>query len=247
MALSDSFVKKEFTPIEQQENLDRERAQAYLEEAGLEGRETDKLRKTMLSSEEAVAAKDEELTNVRQRRGLKKDWGEFLDIKRRMGLVLHHSEFLYRLRKIIPQLTVARGLQRNRLGLYTFRNTPTDEIKDYLGRKKFIDCPIYLGWIDLGYLPEYEIDIVNDVGVAVGQRRSYRTVLLNMIARRHRCERCGQGEKARPMPCPWTSPGCGWPASIITERQAESVFGQPTNGATASWYRMRLYDFRNGR
>jgi len=221
VALTDSYVKQEFTTAD----LEQERLNAYLEEAGLEGREVDKLRNTLLSPEEAVAAKHEQLTNVRQRRGRKTDWEEFVDVKRRMGRVLYYSEFTRCLRRIVPSLIVVHGAQRARLGLYTVWNMPADEIPDYRGKRRFVECPIYLGWVDEGYLPEYEIDRVNEIGVAVGQRRGWRTILLRMIARKD----------AR-----------GRPASIISERQAEEAFGWPTNGPTASNYRRQLWNFRNG-
>jgi hypothetical protein len=35
------------------------------------------------------------------------------------------------------------------------------------------------------------------------------------------------------------------PKSLITEQQAQELFGDPTNGPTASNYRMHLYRFRN--
>jgi len=243
MALVDSFVKQEFDPSFE---LEEERKAALLEAMGLEDRDVKKLQDTMLSHEEAVAAKKEELLNIRHHRGLKTDWDEFVDRKRRMGYVLHHSEFIRRLRSVIPNLMAYPGLQPKKIGLYTVRNTPREEILDYRGNWKYVACPLYLGWIDEGIMPEYEVDLVNEVGVAVGQWRGYRTILLRLICRRWRCLDCQHGEKPKRLPCGSNVSYCGFPTSVITERDAERAFGPPTNGATASWYRRTLHEFRNG-
>ena len=97
----------------------------------------------------------------------------------------------------------------------------------------------------MGESPEYEIDLVNDVNIAIAQRRGWRTILLRMIARRYKCDQCKQGERPNPrIGC--GKNGCGNATSLVSEDAVESVFGFPTNGATASNYRKQLWEFRNG-
>ena len=222
MALVDSYVKKQFT---RGDELEEERKAALLDEMGITTRDVNKLRAMMLSAEEAVCAKSEELEHIRQHKSRKENWDEFVDVKRRMGMVLHHSEVVRKLRAIIPGLVVAPGGQRGCISLYVTRNLPTSEITGYAGTRQRLDVPIYVSWLPEGWVPEYEIDYVNDVNVAVGQKRSWRTVLLRMISRKD---------------------AIGRPTSLITELQAEKEFGYPSNGATASWYRGALFEFRNG-
>ena len=243
MALADSYVKKDFSAADE---LEEQRKADLLEAMGLEDGDVKKLKETLLSPSEAVAAKDEELRNIRQHKGQKDDWEEFIDRKRRMGRILHHSEFIRLLRRSIPNLIAAPGRQRNRIGLYVTRNMPREEVPDYRGNWSWVEVPIYVGWIEEGLMPEYEVDLVNDIGVAIGQWRGWRTILLQMNARRWRCSRCQQGERPRPLPCNFNVLGCGKPTSIINEKTMTKIFGHPTNGATASYFRRTLYEFRNG-
>jgi hypothetical protein len=243
MALTDSYVKKEF---DKSFELEEERKGALLEAMGLEDRDINRLQKSMLSASEAIAAKEEELRNIRQHRGQKTDWEEFVDRKRRMGRIMHHSEFIRLLRQAIPSIVVAPGGQRNRLGLYAMRNMPREEVSGYTGNWDHVDVPIYIGFIEEGLMPEYEVDLVNSEGTAIGQWRGWRTILLRLIARRTRCHDCLQGEKPKPLPCPNNIPGCGRPTSILQEDKAYDVFGWPTNGATASYFRKTLWEFRKG-
>lgn len=201
----------------EQPNRDTEMQQAFLEESGLEGANANYLRKQFLSAEEAAAAKKEELDDIRIRKSRKPDWDEFIDAKRRMGRVLHHSEIISKLKSVIPDLYVDEGMVRNTLSLYKWNRSK--QFGDKTGGTE------YLGWMQYGDSPEYEIDLVNDVGVAVRQKRGWRSVLLNLICRR---------EEGTFIPC-----------SVITEQQAYELFGNPTNGETANNYRERLYKFRN--
>lgn len=225
MALQDSFVKKEFPNIDQLEREERDKA-LLLEEMGLEDRDIKKLQAMMLSSDEAIHAKREELDHVRQRKGRKSFWQEYLDVERRIGRRLHHSEVLRRLRTVVPNLIVAPGGQQNRIGLYRTFNIPADQVEGYRGSFLHVDVPVYLGWMELGWMPEYEIDILNDVGVAISQIRGWRTILLRMIKRRDQ-----QGRDT----------------SVITEQQADQAFGPPSNGDISSMYRRQLWEFRNRR
>jgi hypothetical protein len=247
MALQDSYVKKGFEPGDE---LEEQRKADLLEEMGISQHEVDKLKKMMLSADEAVCAKQEELVDIRQKKGRKEEWEEFVDAKRRMGRVLHHSEIIRRLRGIIPGLLVDRAAQVNRLSLYVVKNTPVAEIKDYPLENKgmaFVDVPYFISFLELGESPEYEIDLTNDVQVAIAQKRGYRTLLLRLIMRRAtHCKACEhfdpKGFVAHPHPSLK-----GRPTSIITEEQALKAFGLPTNGMqTASNYRRQLHQFRNG-
>lgn len=211
------FVKTEYTPEQQKQNRDEEMKQAFLEESGLEGADVEYLRKQFLSAEEAAAAKAEQIENVRIRKSRKTDWDEYIDAPRRWGRALHHSELIYKFRQLIPNLYVIDGMIRNTLGLYIWDRTQPFEGK--------VGGAVFLGWIHYGYNPEYEIDLVNDVGIAIGQKRGWRTMLIRMICRRD----------AKTF----------MPKSLFNEEQAREVFGDPTNGPTASNYRMHLYKFRN--
>lgn len=211
------FVKKEFTPAELEANRKKEMEDAYLEEAGLEDRDIQKLRKTMMSAEEAIAARTEQLDDARIRKSRKPDWDEYIDAKRRFGKALHHSELIAKLRKLVPGLFVCDGMQKNTLGLYIWDRT--HPFQDKTGGT------VFLGWCHRGYNPEYEIDIPNDVGVAVSQLRGWRTLLIRMLCRRDSIT--------------------FQPKSLFTEQQLLDEFGPPTNGETASKYREHLYNFRN--
>lgn len=246
MALADSYVKKGFGPGDE---LEEQRKDALLEEMGITREDTDKLQKMMLSSDEAVCAKEEELLDIRQHKGRKEQWEEFVDAKRRMGRVLHHSEIIRRLRVILPSLIVSPAAQMDRISLYVVKNTPVTEIKGYpLWNRKmdFVDCPYFISFLELGESPEYEIDLVNDAQVAIGQKRGWRTVLLRLYARRaSHCKLCEEYDPKGFKPHPHPSLK-GRPTSLVTEGQILEVFGHPTNGPTASNYRRQLWEFRNG-
>ena len=211
------YVKKEFSPAELEQNRKREMEEAYLEEAGLEDRDIKKLRKTMLSAEEAIAARTEQLDDARIRKSRKPDWDEYIDVKRRFGKAMHHSELIAKLRKLIPGLYVCDGVQKNTLGLYIWDRT--HPFQDKTGGT------VFLGWCHKGWSPEYEVDLVNDVGVAISQLRGWRTLLIRMMCRR--------------------DSKTFVPKSLFTEQQVLEIFGVPTNGETASKYREHLYKFRN--
>jgi hypothetical protein len=218
LALQDSFVKKEFTPAEQAAAHKAEMESAYLTESGLEGADVTKLRSTMLSPSEAVAAKKEQQTNILQNRGRKKDWDEYVDEKRRMGRVLHHSEIISKLKKLIPSLICADGATPNSISLYYYN--PRAIFMNGQKRGGLVN----IGWIQGGWNPEYEIDVVDDVGRAIGQKRGWRTLLLRLI--------CLKDEFGTRRP-------------ILTEQQANEHFGYPSNGQTASNYRAHLWRYRH--
>lgn len=230
-------------------DLELQRQEALLAEMGIDRTEANKLRATMLSPDEAVCAKSEELTRMRQKRGRKKDWEEFADAKRRMGKVMHHSEFLRRLRSLMPNVIVERGQVNGTLSLYQPVNTPVREAPDYKGSEKwYFTKPVYIGWIHLGEMPEYEIDVLNDVQIPIRQKRGWRTILLRMIVK------WNYEKLVIPMPGGleikekediWGRKVRQSRASIITEEQALDAFGYPTQGMTASAFRHQLYLFRN--
>lgn len=223
MALSDSYVKNELTPEQQNIGRDEEMRRAFMEEAGLEGVDADYLRKQLLSAEEATAAKAEQLEDIRIRKSRKTDWDEYVDAPRRWGRALHHSDLIQGLRKLIPNLYIIDGMVRNTLGLYIWDRTA--EFQEDPRKAVKVGGTVYLDWIQYGWNPEYEIDLVNDVGVAIRQLRGWRTVLMRMMTRR---------DKKTFMPKP-----------LFTEEQAREIFGDPTNGPTASNFRAQLFHFRN--
>lgn len=211
------YVKKDLSPLEEKLGREQEQKRAFLEEAGIEDWDAQKLRSSMLSAEEAQIAKKEQLDDIRIRKSRKTDWDEYIDAPRRWGRALHHSEIISKLKKLISELCVCDGTIRNTLSLYIWdRNQPFENK---------IGGAVYLGWIHFGYNPEYEVDLINDVGVAVGQKRGWRTMLIRMI-----CRRDAQ---------------TFMPKSLFTEDAAYAEFGAPSNGETASNYRMHLYKFRN--
>lgn len=216
MTLTD-FVRTEYTQEQKEAQRQQEMKDALMEEAGLEGVSVAELRKTMLSAEEAVVAKTEQLEDVRARKSRKKDWQEYVDAKRRWGRALHHSEILSNLHKLVPGLYACDGLVRNTIGLYTWDRSQKFESK--------VGGTVYQGWMQYGYSPEYEIDLVDNIGVAKRQIRGWRTVLIRMITRR---------DATTFIPC-----------SLFTEEQAWALFGAPTNGDTATKWREHLYKFRN--
>jgi hypothetical protein len=175
LALSDSFVKKECTPAKKEALKKQEMEAAYLSEAGLEDRDTAKLRKTMLSADEAVCAKAEQQENILQRRGRKEDWDEYVDERRRWGRALHHSEIIRKLRNLIPTLVCADGATPNAISLYYYN--PHVYFPDVQRKGGFVN----IGWIYGGYNPEFEIDLVDRYQRALGQKRGWRTTLLRMI------------------------------------------------------------------
>lgn len=210
------FVKTEYSPEQQKLNLEEERKQAFLEESGLEGVDADYLRRQLLSAEEATAAKTEQIEDVRIRKSRKTDWDEYIDAPRRWGRALHHSDILGSLHRLIPNLYVIDGVQKNTLGLYVW-----DRFAPFQNKT---GGTVFLAWMHKNWSPEYEVDLVNDVGIAIGQKRGWRTVLVRLICRRD---------------------VNFYPRSIITEQQAFNEFGYPTQGDTASNYRKHLWKFRN--
>jgi hypothetical protein len=229
--------------------LELQRQEVLLEEMGINRNEADKLRKTMMDHKDAVAAKEEELTRMRQHRGRKDDWEEWVDKKRRMGRVMHHSEFIRRLRTIVPKLMVTRAAVNGCISLYDIRNTPVREAPNYKGPEKwYFEMPIYIGWIGEGIMPEYEVDVVNDVGVPIGQWRGWRTILLRMITiwnHEHFLTSTAGVTELKFNLDVWGRKIRVSRGSIITEDQALQAFGYPTQGNTASAYRQQLYEFRN--
>ena len=225
-----------------QKTRDEEHQEQLLDSMGLSLHEANYLRTQMLSAEEAVAAKSEELTAIRQHKGRRSDWEELADAKARMGRPMHHSEFIRKLRTIVPSLIVTDGRKRGTLSLFMVRSTPVKEVPDYKGSERTtFACPVYFGWIHSGDMPEYEIDLIDGFQCAIGQKRGWRTILLRLIARwNKRLELNGE-----PSLDIWGCPIRVSRASIITEEQAHEVFGYPSNGITASNYRRQLYDFRN--
>lgn len=211
------YVKKEYTPEQTKINRDEEMKKQFLEESGLEGVDVAYLRKQFLSSEEMIAAKTEQVEDIRIRKSRKTDWDEYVDAPRRWGRAMHHSDLVIAFKKLIPGLYVDEGTIKNTLSLYIWdRNQPFENK---------VGGTVYLGWIHQGWNPEYEIDLTNDVGVAVSQLRGWRTMIVRCVCRRD----------AKTFV----------PVSLFTEDDAYNVFGYPSNGPTASKFRYHMWKFRN--
>jgi len=114
------FVKRDLTALEEKIGREKEQQDAFMEESGLEGADVNYLRKQFLSAEEAAEAKAEELEDIRIRKSRKTDWDEYVDAPRRWGRAMHHSDLIYNLRRLIPNLYVIDGMVRNTLGLYVW-------------------------------------------------------------------------------------------------------------------------------
>src|SRR5579859_6032242 len=159
------FVKRDLTALEEKIGREKEQQDAFMEESGLEGADVNYLRKQFLSAEEAAEAKAEELEDIRVRKSRKTDWDEYVDAPRRWGRAMHHSDLIYNLRRLIPNLYVIDGMVRNTLGLYVWDRNKKFQADPRAAVK--VGGTVYLGWIHYGWNPEYEIDLVNDIGVAV--------------------------------------------------------------------------------
>lgn len=83
----------------------------------------------------------------------------------RWGRAMHSSEFINRLRQIIPNLHVRDGNIPGDISLY----------------KVFGDSVDYVCYLTSGIMPEYEIVRVDEHNLPVGSKRGWRTVLLRLI------------------------------------------------------------------
>ena len=227
--MSDSYVSNGFT---EEDVTWHNKEEALLEEMGLTRDDTDKLRKTMMSADEQVHAKSEELTRIRQHKGRRPNWQEFVDCKARMGRVLEGSEIVRRLRGILPQLRVHDGRVRGTWSLFS------PIIKTF--EDGFHPGWEYVGWIYSDWNPEYQIDYVDEDGVPKGNKQGYRTLVLRNITKKD-----GTGQwvlKANGV----VLDGTGWPLKIITEESALKAFGLSSGGPGHDSYRQQLYEFRHG-
>ena len=121
----------------------------------------------------------------------------------RWGRAMHHTDFLSKLRIIVPGLVVQEApYTPNAFSLYQVKG----------------DTVQYLGWMHQEYAPEFEVIITDKRNLPIAQKRAWRTVLLRLIK-----------------------------SGVITEQQANQVFGPPTEGEQAKFYREELWLFRNHR
>jgi hypothetical protein len=227
--MSDDFVKKDFTP---EDVTWHNKEEALLEEMGLTRNDTEKLRKTMLSADEAVCAKSEELTAIRQHKGRRPNWQEFVDSVARMGRVLPGNEVVRRLRTILPQLRVHDGRVRGTWSLFS------PIIKTF--EDGFHSGWEYIGWCYSDWNPEYQVDYCDEDGVPKGNRQGYRTLLLRNITKMDGTGRWTLKAKGIVLD------GTGLPLKIITEVSALKAFGYPSGGQGRDSYLRQLYDFRHG-
>lgn len=228
--MSDDFVKKEFT---EEEISWHNQEEALRDEMGIT--DANDLRKQMLSADEAVCAKGEEIVRIRQNKNRKDNWLEFIDQKARMGRVMSGHDILRLLRVVVPKIKAYDGRVRGTYGLAA----PTVKMFDdgvHPGWQ-------YLGWIYTDWNPEYTIDYVDEAGTPTGNRQGWRTLLLRGITLKD-----GTGE--------WTLKGAGvvmdgtgLPLNILTEASVDRVFGPPSGNMKdpgRSSYRRQLWRFRHG-
>jgi hypothetical protein len=118
-----------------------------------------------MSKAEVLAKRTEELYHQMssQRRP---EQEEHTNPHARLGRPLHHSEFVHRLRRLIPTLALREG-QPGNIALY--RPTPNG------------DALVYLGYLYKGDNPEYSTWLLNEWDVPVQERRGWRTTLLRLI------------------------------------------------------------------
>lgn len=228
--MSDDFVKQDFSA---EEVAWHNKEEALLEEMGLSRNESDRLRKQMLSHDEAIAAKQEEINTIRIKKGRKDNWQEFLDWKAKLGRVYTGADFIRLLREALPKLRAYDGRVRGTYGLVT-PVVRTFEDGFHPGWE-------YLGWIYTDWNPEYTIDFMDDNGVLTGEKRQgWRGFLLHNLTKKD-----GTGEwvlKANGV----VQDGTGLPLKVLTEEAVDRVFGYPSGGDGRSMYRRQLWRFRHG-
>jgi hypothetical protein len=231
--MSDNFVKKYFT--EEEETWNNKEA-ALMEEMGITGNtaaDAEKLRNSMLSPTEAVCAKKEEMTAIRQHKGRKQDWQDYLDMKARMGKVLMGPDLLRKLRILLPDMKAVDGHVRGTISI----NSPV--VRTYEdGRHWGMD---YIGWIYEDWNPEFRIDYVDEDGVPTGSRQGYVDLFLNNIKRRD-----GTGDYVLKDNMRIVQDGTGLPLRILTEDGIKKVFGESSQGPGRSKYVRQLWRFRHG-
>ncbi len=120
---------------------------------------------------------------------------------RRLGRPLHHSDVLRLLRRLLPDLYVT-DTQVGTVGLYV----PHNRGKDLR----------FLGGCPLGWMPEWSMMLTDERGVAVEERRGWRTVLAKLIK---------QG--------------------VVEERDANRVFGRPIDEGPSKKWHLQCRKFRS--
>lgn len=122
----------------------------------------------------------------------------------RIGRVMDSTDFLNKLKSLIPDLVWRQGAFEEDLSVFLM------DRNEQLGYR-------YLWFVPKGILPEFSIHEIDERDVPIKEkRRGWRTPLLRCIL-----------------------------SNMITETQANQVFGRPTDGLASEVYRKRLYDHRN--
>lgn len=85
--------------------------------------------------------------------------------ERRLGRVMHSSEFITKLKRIVPTLQVMAGAIQGDLSLY----------------RTFGDRLDFICWFSSGYLPEFSIVHFNKDRQPIDEKRGWRTVLLRAL------------------------------------------------------------------
>jgi len=122
----------------------------------------------------------------------------------RIGRVMDSTDFLKKLKTLIPRITWRQGAFADDLSVFLVDG------RGELGYR-------YLWYVPKGNLPEFSIHEIDDRDVPIKEkRRGWRTPLLRCIL-----------------------------SNMISEEDANRVFGYPPDGLASEVYRKRLYDHRN--
>ena len=122
----------------------------------------------------------------------------------RIGRVMDATDFLNKLKTLIPNITWRQGAFADDLSVFLVDG------RGELGYR-------YLWYVPKGVLPEFSIHEIDDRDVPIKEkRRGWRTPLLRCIL-----------------------------SNMISEQDANRVFGPPSDGLASEVYRKRLYDHRN--
>ena len=161
-----------------------------------------------LSTKEHISRLREINNSTRFVKGQQLDHQEEVQVGGREGRRLHHDEFARLLALCLPGVQVLEGRVQGDMAIYQVFPGPQRE----LGGASFK----YLGYIPMGFIPEFNQYTFDARNVPTSEIRGWRTPLLRLIK-----------------------------TGVITEAKCNEVFGRPTEcPASVRWYR-QLWEWRN--